>query len=119
MIPAWLVKLVITLAVLGFFGFELSSPLIAKAQADSAAHDAADGAAFDLRQGETVDQAKEDADKVAVSEHVHLDFFSVDTSRVVHVTVSKEARSYLLRRFGRTKSWYHVTVKATASPTPG
>ena len=119
MIPAWLVKLVITLAVLGFFGFELSSPLIAKAQADSAAHDAADGAAFDLRQGETVDQAKEDADKQATSQHAHLDFFSVDTARVVHVTVSKEARSYLLRRFGRTKSWYHVTVKATASPTPG
>jgi len=118
-IPAWLVKLVVTLAVLGFFGFELSSPLIAHAQLDSAAHDVADGAAFDLRQGQTVDQAKADAGKVADSEHVHLDSFSVDTSKVVHVTVSKDAKSYLLRRFSRTKSWYHVTAKATATPVPG
>ena len=119
MIPAWLVKLVVTLAVLGFFGFELSSPLIAKAQLDSAAHDAADGAAFHLRQGEPIDNAKAAAVAVADLQHIHLDFFSVDTSGVVHVTVSKEARSYLLRRFSRTKSWYHVVVKVTAAPAPG
>jgi hypothetical protein len=35
---------------------------------------------------------------------------------VVHVTVSKRAKSYLLHNFKKTRGWYEVHLRATAQP---
>jgi len=45
-----------------------------------------------------------------------LDEFFVDDAGVVHVTVSKRAKSYLLHNFKKTRGWYEVRLRATAQP---
>ena len=49
MIGGWLVKVVVGIALLGFAVVELGSPLVARAQADDAAHEVANEASFRLR----------------------------------------------------------------------
>ena len=111
-------KVIVAVALLGVAAIELSSPLVARVQLEDAASDAANSAAFELGRGATVQTARAAADRAAALRHVPIERFAVDPApvRTVHVTVSKEARSYLLKRFGPTRDWYHVTVTATAVP---
>jgi hypothetical protein len=42
--------------------------------------------------------------------------FQIDEAGRIHVTLSKQAKSYLLHRFDQTRSWYDVRLAATAEP---
>ena len=114
MITGWLLKVVITIAVLGFIGFEGGSPLITRAQVDGAAHDAADDAGHEYFQSKSADRAREVAQEIADKEGVILEEFSVDQAGTVTVKVFKEARSVLLKKLDATRSWTEVRVTATS-----
>jgi Flp pilus assembly protein TadG len=115
-ISGWLVKIVVALAIVGFLVVELGSPLLTKATLDGTAHDAADDAAHEYFQDHDPDKAQQTAVEDAENGHAHLERFSIDDQGVVHVTLSKQARSYVLHRFKQTKDWYNVRVSVSAVP---
>ena len=114
MIGGWLVKVIVGIAVLGFAVIELGSPLVARAQADDAAHEVANEASFRLRDNDT--QATLDAAcaEEAADQSVDVVKCEINDKNAIFVEVHKDARSFLLDRFGVTKDWYDVTASATA-----
>lgn len=116
MISRWLLKLVIGIAVVGFALFELGSPLVTKVILDGEVHDAANDAAHEYFQNHDHDRAQAVAQQDADDDHAKLDAFDIDGQGTVHVTLSKQAKSYVLHNFGPTKDWYTVTLSATAVP---
>ena len=116
MISSWLVKIIVGVALVGLALFEVGSPLITKAILDSQVHDAADNAAHEYFQDHDVGRAQAVAQQEADSDHAKLDAFDIDEQGTVHVTLSKQARSYVLHNFGPTKEWYNVRLSATAVP---
>jgi hypothetical protein len=111
-ITGWLVKLVVAIALVGFLVVELGTPLVVRLQLDGTAHDAADSAEAIMRDRGSFDAAKQAAVEVATGESASVDEFSLDEEGHVRVTLHKEAKSYLLKRWGRLKSWYDVRVSA-------
>ena len=117
MISGWLIKLVVGIALAGFVLFELGSPVVTKTILDGQAHDAASDAAKDYFSGRDVGKAQAVAQHDADGDGAKLSAFSVDDQGTVHVTLSKQAKSYVLHNFGPTKHWYDVSVSASAVPT--
>jgi hypothetical protein len=115
-ISRWLLKLVIGIALVGLVLFELGSPFITKAILDGQVHDAANDAAHEYFQNHDRDRAQAVAQQDADDDHATLTAFDIDEQGTVRVTLSKQARSYVLHNFGPTKDWY--TVKITASAVP-
>jgi hypothetical protein len=116
MITSWIVKIVVGLAVAAFLVVELGSPLLTRATLDGSAHSAADDAAHEMFQSHNQDQAKALALKDATDDGAQLEQFGIDDQGTVHVTLFKQARSYVLHKFEPTRNWYNVRVSATAVP---
>jgi Flp pilus assembly protein TadG len=114
-ITGWLVKIILGIALLGFLLVELGSPLVMQAQLDGVAHDAADAAGFELRTSGNAETAEAEAARVAEENNATLEEFTVDQERNARVTVRKQARSFLLKKWDRTKSWYDVKKSATSA----
>ena len=117
MISSWIVKLVLGIALAGFVLFELGSPVVTRVMLDGQAHDAAGDAAKDYFSGHDAAKAQAVAQHDADTDGATLTAFTVDDQGVVHVTLSKKAKSYVLHNFGPTKHWYDVSVTASATPT--
>jgi len=111
-----LAKIVASIGLAGLAAIELGSPLWTKAQLDGTAHNAANDAAYAFGRTNSRDQAYAAALADVNGGGARLDEFSVDDAGVVHVTVSKRARSYVLHNFEKTRSWYEVHLRATAEP---
>jgi hypothetical protein len=109
-------KLVVGIALAGFIAFELGSPLVTKAILDGQAHDAANDAAHEYFQNHDGDRAKAIAQQDADDDHATLAAFDIDEQGTVRVTLSKQAKSYVLHKFGPTKDWYDVRISASARP---
>jgi hypothetical protein len=116
MIVRGLAKLVAGIAFAGFAVVELGSPLWTKAQLDTTAHDAANDAARTYERTKNPDLAYTAALEDTGKGGAKLDEFYFDDAGIVHVTVSKRARSYLLHNFEQTRDWYDVRLRATAPP---
>ena len=116
MIGGWLLKLVIVIALIGFLIVEVGSPLIAHAQVDGIAHDAADNAATEYRASSNVDLARGRCGQIAQDKSVKILVCDPDTNdpAVWHVTVEKEARSVLFKRWSVLAKYYDVKVSATS-----
>ncbi|MDQ3107263.1 MAG: hypothetical protein M3Q68_05595 [Actinomycetota bacterium] len=114
MIGGWLVKVLVGIAVLGFAVIELGSPLVARAQADDAAHEVANEASFRLRDNYTQEVLDATCASEAEEQDVTIVECTVNDKQDVVVKVSKHARSFLLDRFDATKDWYDVEASATA-----
>ncbi len=114
MIGGWVVKVLVGIAVLGFALIELGSPLLARSQADTAAHDVANEASFRLRSNNTQETLTRACAEKAAEVSVEVVQCTIDEKNQVFVEVRKEARSFLLHRFGVTRDWYDVKVSATA-----
>jgi Flp pilus assembly protein TadG len=112
-ITGWLLKLVLSFALLGVVVFEAGSPLLTRAQIDGVAHDAADAAGLELVQHGDAQRAQQAAEAVAADNDVELKAFTVDAQGLAHVTVEREARSLVLKNWDRTAGWYDVEVSAT------
>jgi hypothetical protein len=114
-IGGWLVKVIVGIAVLGFAVVELGSPLVAKAQADDAAHEVANEASFRIRDDFTEQALKDSCEAEAAKHDVTVTVCDYDTQKAeVVVTVTKHARSFLLDKFDATKDWYDVEASARA-----
>jgi hypothetical protein len=116
-ISRWVLKLVIGIALAGLILFEVGSPVVTRVNLDGQAHDAATDAAKDYFSGHNVASAQAVAQQDADTDGAALAAFSVDDQGNVHVTLSKQAKSYVLKNFGPTKHWYQVKVSASATPT--
>lgn len=115
MIIGWLAKIAITILLLGFAVVELGSPLLTRAQLDGVAHEAADEAGHEVMQSHDTNQARTEAEQVAARAEAALTTFEVDEQGLVRVTVQRQARSFLLKSWDRTASWYDVSVSATGT----
>jgi hypothetical protein len=111
-----LAKIAGGIAFAGFAAIELGSPLWTKAQLDGTAHDAANDAAYAYVRTNSRDQAYDAALEDANSGGAKLDEFFFDGAGAIHVTVSKQAKSYVLHNFEKTRGWYEVHLRATAKP---
>ena len=114
MISRFLAKVVISILVLGFVAFELGSPLIVRLQLDGVAHDVADESALALGQSRNPSMARGTADQIVLNRGASLRSFEIDAAGAVNVTVAREAPSLILKKVGKTKSWYDVSVAAAA-----
>jgi hypothetical protein len=113
LIGGWLLKVIVGIAVLGFVVVELGSPLVARAQADDAAHEVANEASFRIRDDFTEQTLQDSCNSEAAKHSVTVTVcdFDRDKQEVV-VTVTKHARSFLLDKFDATKDWYVVEASA-------
>lgn len=118
MITGWLLKMVLSFALVGFLLVEGGSPLITRAQLDDVAHDAADNAVLEILDHNDAEQARAVAEEIATDEDAALTRFTIDQQGVT-VTVEREARSFLLKKFEPLESWYDVEVTATAARVRG
>ena len=116
MVSRWLLKIVLGIAIVGFLAIEFGSPLWTRAQLDDIAHEVADEAALELKSNGDPEKAKVAAQNTAADRDVALTAFAITDGQRVHVTVYRQARSYLLRRIDQTKDWYDISVKAEALP---
>ncbi len=116
MIGGWLVKVIVGIALLGFAVVELGSPFVARAQADDAAHEVANEAAFRLRDTNTQQALDAACASEAAEQSVTIVRCEVNEASDVVVTVSKEARSFLLARFEPFAKLYKAEATATATP---
>jgi Flp pilus assembly protein TadG len=104
---------VITLLVAGVA--EGGSPLWTKTEVTVAAKDAANAGAQNYFTTHDLDQAHQAAVDAAASTDAHVDAFDFSNGQV-HVTVSRQARSYVLYRISVLKQWYDVRASAFATP---
>jgi Flp pilus assembly protein TadG len=95
--------------------FELGSPYWARHQAADAAKAAASAGARTLASNRDPRTAETAAAKAASAGGATLEAFTQQPNGTVKVTVSKEAKSYLLRRFSVTRDWYEIRESATAT----
>ena len=113
MITGWLVKVALVVALAVGAMVELGSPIIARNQCADAASAAAKAAATELATNRDVSAARAAAEDAVRSRGAHLDSFDV-TGAQARVTVSKTAKSYVLRHFSQFKKWYDVHSSASA-----
>lgn len=113
MITGWLVKIVMSFALVGLALFEGTSPLLTRAQIDGPAHEAADTAALGMVQHNDPARARAEAEAILTEKEVALKDFTVDQSGVVRLTVERQARSVLLKHWSRTAAWYDVELSVT------
>lgn len=114
MITGWLVKIILGIAIVGLGAIELGSPVVMRAQLDGVAHDAADAAELELRSRGDQEAAKAAAVAVTDDNDATLEAFTVDEQGRAHITVRKEARSFVLKKWSKTKKWYDIKVSATS-----
>ena len=114
MISGWVVRLLVSLALLGLVLFEAGSPLIAKVQLDGIAHESARQARRTYDREGTARAAKETAEKVAGKDGAAVTAFEITREGGVALTVQRTAPSVVLGKWDKTKSYYEVSVDALA-----
>lgn len=114
MIAGWLIKLIVSIAVVGFLGIELGTPLIVRTQLDGLAHDAADTAGAIVRDRGSEADARAAAENLAAKDDATVEEFVVDQQERVTVTLRKQANSYLLKKWDPLKGWYDIKKSATS-----
>ena len=115
MITGWLVKLVLSIVVIGFLAVELGTPLIVRVQLDGTAHDAADRAGSTMYDGGSEEAAAAAASEEAASDDAEVIDFSVNDQGRPRVKVRKQANSYLFDKWDPMKGWYEVEASATGA----
>lgn len=114
MVGSWLLKIVLGIGLVGLALLELGSPLIARAQADDAAHEVANEAALVYGGRPERDALVARCEETADDKSVELLSCEINEAGDVAVRVRKEALSVLLKKWSVTESWYDVEVSATA-----
>jgi hypothetical protein len=114
---SYLFKIILVVALLGAFVAEAGSPVWTKTAVSVAANDAADAGAHDYYGSHDAVAAKQAAADAASTAGSHLVSFDVSANGdAVHVTVDRQARSYVLYRISVLKKWYDVRASAAATP---
>jgi hypothetical protein len=109
----WILKLIVSLAIVGVAAFEGGAVVVAHVGADTAANEASREAALEYAHSHDVDAAEVAAAESAKTSGASVVAFEVDVSSdVLIVTIEKKARTLLLQRIGATRSW--SVARATA-----
>ncbi len=118
----WLVRLVVVLGVLAVVAFDLisigSARLTAQDQAQAAARAAADSWAGAHDPQRAFDSAVESARAADPADRVDPAGFSIDATGHAHLTVSRTARTLVVRRVGPLRHLAAVSVAAVSGPAP-
>jgi hypothetical protein len=81
-----------------------------------AARDAADAGAQNYFTSHDQSAAQQAASDAAAASSAHVESFDLLANGQVRVTVSRQARSYVLYRISVLKKWYDVRASAVATP---
>ena len=111
-----LFKVLLVLALLGGSIAEIGSPVWSKTEVTVAARDAADAAAQSYYSGHDLGAAQQAASDAAAVSSATVESFALAPDGQIHVTVSRQARSYVLYRISVLKKWYDVRASAAATP---
>jgi Flp pilus assembly protein TadG len=116
----------VVLAVVLLVAFEFGSPFLTRRDAKSAASEVASAGAARLfaerdctiksADAKSAD-ARATATAKAVSDNVTLAAFTIDVNQVVHVTVEKEARSFVFKHINGLRKRDEIRQSATKAPT--
>jgi len=107
----WLLKLIVSLAIVGVVAFEGGAVIVAHVGTDTAANDAAGEGALMYSHAHDAKAAEAAARGSAKMNGASLVSFTVATDgRTVTVIVEKTARTLLLQRLSATRSWGVVRV---------
>lgn len=118
-VTGWLLKLVVSIAIVGLVAFEAGAVVVAHVTAESAATEVSNEAAFVVGRGGRVQDAEDAARAEAAKQGVALIAFSVSADReIVSVRIEKKAKTLILHRLSWTKSWTVVRTdrRRTAGP---
>ena len=107
---------IVIVAVLGVVALEVHWSMDAKSEARKAAGSAATAAAQELGSSHDSLRARQRAEATAAAGGTQLVAFTISPTGTVRVTVDRRAKSYILRRFGPTRSVSEITVSADAKP---
>lgn len=113
MISGWVVRLVLSLAVVGLLLFEAGSPLIARVQLDGVAAEAARQANREFDKSGSKTAAERAAKTEAEASGAALTAFAVDENSAA-VTISRVAPSVIFGKWDKTKSYYNVNVNGVS-----
>ena len=118
----WLVKLIVSIAIVGFVAFEAGAIVVSRVTAESAANDVANEASFVVGRGGAFQDAEEAARIEAARQGVALIKFEVlpgnGGEQIVHVIIQKTAKTVLLQRLSWTKSWTVVRTDRRRAAGP-
>ena len=113
-VTGWLVRLVLSFAIVALAVYEGGAIVLAHVSTDSAATDVSGEAAISYSHSDNIQDARDDAEVKAKEEGATLVAFSVDVpGKTVAVTVEKDAHTILLQRLSFTRSWTVVRVTRT------
>ena len=112
MITGWVVRLALSLALLGLVLFEAGSPWVARVQLDGIAHETARQAYRTYERSGSARQAQETADTVAAEDGATVTDFAITKEGEVALTLTRTAPSVVLGKWDKTKSYYEVSVDA-------
>jgi hypothetical protein len=105
-VVSWLLKLLVSIAIVGLVAFEAGAILVAHVSADSAASDAAGVAAFVVALGGNDRSAQNAANEAAAKDGAKLISFAVAADgKTVTVTIEKTARTMIVQRISQLRSW--------------
>jgi hypothetical protein len=111
-----LFKILLVLALAAASIAEIGSPVWSKTEVTVAARDAADAGAQSYYSGHDLGAAQLAASDAAAVSSATIQSFTLAPDGQIHVTVSRQARSYVLYRLSVLKKWYDVRASAVATP---
>ncbi len=110
-------KIILAVALCGASVAEIGSPVWTKTAVSVAASDAASAGAHDFFVSHDTTTSRQAASDAATTAGSHLEAFDIATDGTVHVTVYRQARSYVLYRVSLLKKWYDVRASSSATPS--
>ena len=113
MISGWVVRLMVSLAVVGLLLFEAGSPLITRVQLDGVAAEAARQANREFDKSRNKTEARKAAETEAQASGAALAAFAVDENSAA-VTITRVAPSVIFGKWSRTKGYYNVSVNGVS-----
>ena len=122
LILGWLVKLTLTLAVLGTLAVDAISIVAARAAASDDGAFAAREAALVWRDTHDVfaafDRAVATAEEKNLENRVRKDGFRIDPDGTVHLRMNRTAKTWVVARVDPIARWAQITQKSSAGTGP-
>ncbi|GAC1408812.1 MAG: hypothetical protein NVSMB57_00690 [Actinomycetota bacterium] len=115
-VTGWLLKLLLSLLILGVVAFEVGAVVIAKVNVDSVAQNAATDAASTYGTTKSIDSARAEAEKKCLEGGAKLiDLTVAQDGRSLTVTVEKTAKTFFIHRIGFLKRFVLARTSHTAA----
>lgn len=113
MISGWLVRLLVSIAVVGILLFEAGSPWVTRVQLDGVAAEAARQGLREFDKSRSEARAKKAAEDEAAESGAVVTVFELDKDRAA-VTVSRRAPSLIFGKWDKTTGYYDVSVEGAS-----